>query len=192
MNPQVPNALSIARLIGAFALVLTGGLNEWFIVIFTLCSVTDVLDGYIARKYNLCSESGEVIDSIADFAVVLAMLTVLVPTLPWDPWMIHLIALIATIRGVSLCIGAIRFGKVALLHTYLNKTAGFLLHLSPYFMLFCDLGTVVTVVCTVSLAGAVEDLAINLRADKLDRNIRSCLDLLPRNRMKYGGTDEQP
>ena len=192
MNPQVPNALSISRIVGAFALVLTGGLNEWFLAIFTLCAVTDFLDGYIARRYGLCSDEGEIIDSVADFAVVMAMLLVLIPTLPWDQWMIQLIALIAAIRGISLCVGAIRFGRVALLHTFLNKTAGFLLRLSPFFIPFCDLGAVVAVVCTVSLVGALEDLAINLRADSLDRNIRSCLDLKPRNRMKYRGTDGQP
>ncbi len=189
MNPQVPNALSISRLLGAFALVLTGGLNEWFLIVFTFCSVTDVLDGYIARKYDICSESGEVIDSIADFAVVMAMLLVLIPTLPWDPWMIQLIALIATIRGISLCIGAIRFGKAALLHTYLNKSAGFLLRVAPFFIPFCDLGAVVLVVCSVSLVGAIEDLAINLRSETLDRNIRSIFDLKPRTRMKYRGTN---
>ncbi len=192
MNPQVPNALSISRIAGAFALVLTGGLNEWFLAIFTLCAVTDFLDGYIARKHGLCSEEGEVIDSIADFAVVLAMLLVLIPSLPWDPWMIQLIALIAAVRGISLCVGAMRFGRMALLHTFLNKAAGFLLRLSPFFIMFCDLGAVVAVVCAVSLAGAVEDLAINLRADSLDRNVRSFLDLNPRNRMKYRGADERP
>ncbi len=189
MNPQVPNALSISRLIGAFALVLTGGLNEWFLLVFVFCGITDVLDGYIARRYGLCSDSGEVIDSIADFAVVLAMLAVLIPTLPWDQWMINFIAFIATVRGISLCVGTIRFGKVALLHTYLNKTAGFLLRISPFFIMFCDLGSVVMVVCSVSLAGAVEDLAINLRSETLDRNIRSVFDLKPRNRVKYRGTN---
>ena len=192
MNPLVPDALSASRIVGAIALLFTGGLNLWFVAVFACCSGTDVLDGHIARKNGLCSARGEVLDSLADFAVVLSVLAVLIPTQPWGPWMIELIALIASIRGISLAIGTFRMGSPALLHTYLNKVAGLLLHLSPYFILAIGLGPAVAVVCTVSLAGAVEDLAINLFSDRLDRNIRSFLDLNPRNRMKYRGADERP
>ncbi len=191
MNRLVPDVLSVSRMAGAAALLFTGGLNWWFLAVFTFCSVTDVLDGYLARKHGICSGRGEVLDSVADFAVVLAMLAVLIPTVPWDPWMIQMIVLIASIRGVSLCIGTLRHGEVALLHTSLNKLAGLLLRLAPYAMLSLDLSVVVAAVCSVSLAGAVEDLAINVRSKSLDRNIRSYLDLRIPNSMKYGSMDER-
>jgi CDP-diacylglycerol--glycerol-3-phosphate 3-phosphatidyltransferase len=177
MHRLVPDILSVSRIIGSALLLLTGELNAWFLAVFTYCSASDVLDGYLARKYGLCSPGGEILDSAADFSLVLAMLAVLIPTQPWEPWMILFIALIAAVRGISLCIGTYRFRRTALLHTDMNKIGGLLLRLAPYFMVFADLGTVVAVVCSTYFAGALEDLAINSRATSLNRNIRSFRDL---------------
>ena len=178
MHRLAPDILSASRIAGSALLLFTGGLNAWFLIVFTYCSASDVLDGYIARKYGLCSSGGEMLDSAADFSVVLAMLAVLIPTQPWEPWMLAFIALIAAVRGTSLCIGTYRFRRPALLHTDMNKLGGLMLHLAPYFMVFADLGIVVAAVCSVYLAGALEDFAINARATSLDRNIRSYRELL--------------
>ena len=177
MHPQIPNALSASRIVGAFLLLFTGGLGLPFFIIFTVSSLTDIADGRIARKYGLCSATGEKLDSLADFALVMAMLAVLIPSTPWDPWMIEYIAAVAAVRTVSAAIGYWRYGEVALIHTLLNKTGGILIHLSPFMMLFMDLGAIVFIVCTVSMAAALEELAINLRSESLDRNLRSYLEL---------------
>ena len=173
MHRLVPDILSASRIVGSVLLLFTGELNAWFLIIFTYCSVSDVLDGYIARRYGIESPRGEILDSAADFCLILAMLAVLIPTQPWEPWMIWFIALIAAVRGISLCIGTYRFRRPALLHTRMSKLGGLLLHLAPYLMAFVDLGIVVAIVCSICFAGALEDLAINSKATSLDRNIRS-------------------
>ena len=177
MNPRIPNALSAARIAGAFLLLFTGGLNLPFLIIFTFCSVTDLADGYLARKHGLCTPTGEMLDSLADLALVLAMLAVLIPVMPWEPWMIAYIIAVATVRVVSASIGYLKYGKIALIHTFMNKSGGLLIRLAPYLMLFLDLDVIVATVCTVSMAAALEELAINLRSESLDRNLRSYLEL---------------
>lgn len=46
-------------------------------VLFVIASITDFLDGYIARKYNLVSDFGKVMDAIADKILINGLLIIL-------------------------------------------------------------------------------------------------------------------
>lgn len=69
---NLPNLLTIVRffLVPVFILVYTGGdaaaSRISAALIFLVASVTDVLDGYIARKYNLVTDFGKLADPVAD------------------------------------------------------------------------------------------------------------------------------
>ena len=67
---NIPNILTIFRLclipvyIAVFA--LEGDTKELAAIIFIAASITDVLDGYIARKYNMTTKIGQLLDPLAD------------------------------------------------------------------------------------------------------------------------------
>lgn len=68
---NIPNLLSIFRLclIPVFLLVLFSGIpysTAWACAVFLFSGMTDVLDGYIARKYNMVTAVGKVLDPLAD------------------------------------------------------------------------------------------------------------------------------
>ena len=78
---NLPNKLTVARvvLIPFFvAFLLLSPTNVTFkwvaLVIFIVASLTDMLDGKIARKYNLVSEFGSHLDSLGDFAFVVSLM----------------------------------------------------------------------------------------------------------------------
>ena len=74
MNRQIINALSVSR-------VFFGLLFLYFVVfeynivyamlIFALAIVSDILDGYFARKYDLVVDNGSKIDVICDFLLII-------------------------------------------------------------------------------------------------------------------------
>ena len=71
------NKLTILRvvMIPAFLLVLYLDVpyaNYWALVVFAAASVTDTLDGYIARHYNQITDFGKFMDPLADKCLVTA------------------------------------------------------------------------------------------------------------------------
>lgn len=71
----VPNILTFTRLISAPAIgyLVVQGQTKWALGLFVYSCVTDFVDGYIARKYNLQTVVGSVIDPMADKFLMMSL-----------------------------------------------------------------------------------------------------------------------
>ena len=79
MSMNLPNKLTIFRciLIVPFVALLLNGYDLFATIIFVIASLTDLLDGKIARKYNLVTNFGKFMDTLADKALVFSAFLVI-------------------------------------------------------------------------------------------------------------------
>ena len=93
---NLPNKLSIARVLCIPAITVLLYMNDDTCrliagVLFILGSLTDLLDGHIARKYNLITDFGKFIDPVADKLLVLTTLVMLVRSGLMEAWVVIVI-----------------------------------------------------------------------------------------------------
>lgn len=170
----IPNIITVTRIIGALYLILLKPLTTMFFIVYSLCVISDILDGYIARKTKTNTKLGEVLDSFADAIFFIVILVKLILLERFENHIIYFLIAICSIKVVSLVVGFIKYKAVAFLHTYANKFAGGAILISlPVMYLLGGITNNLVIVCIIASIASVEELLINLTSKKLDRNVRS-------------------
>jgi len=161
----LPNCITSLRIVGTLVLLLIEPLSTAFFLIYSLTGVTDVLDGFVARKTGCVTSFGAKLDSIADLLFYAVMLLRIFPVmwvrLPVEIW--FAVALIVIIRVISYSVAAFKTGQFASLHTYMNKFTGFAVFCVPYVILQPIAVPVCSTVCLIAALAAMEELMIHLR-----------------------------
>ena len=142
---KLPNKLTIARVI-AVPFFIAAYLTGWYLpafVIFVLASLTDMLDGKIARKHNLVTNFGKIMDPLADKILVYSAFCLMIPDLV-PGWMLIIILAreftVAGMRTVAASEGiVIAAGMSGKIKTVLQMIAVPMLLLIPAFPDFVPL-----------------------------------------------------
>lgn len=134
MLKHIPNILTIIRLILIPIIFIFAMQGNYFIaiVLLVLSGITDVLDGFIARKFNLISTLGTLLDPLADKLTQISTLLVLVLQNIIPLW----ILIILLLKEISMIIGATFLFKketVAIPSKWYGKTATVLFYVAIFF-----------------------------------------------------------
>lgn len=124
---RIPDFLSMSRIALCLPLLLVDAMTVPFWTLYVIAGITDMLDGFLARRWGVESKFGARLDSLADFVFVIAVGYKLFPYLkqPTALWMmIGLIALVKIINAIS---SYVINHRISFLHTTANKLTGFLL-----------------------------------------------------------------
>ena len=95
---NLPNAITLLR-IGIlpvlFLILLEPGeaMSLAISILFILVALTDLLDGYVARRYNIVTRIGKLLDPIADKIIMSAALVLLIPVGRAPAWVVALMVM---------------------------------------------------------------------------------------------------
>lgn len=162
MFKHVPNILTIIRFL-LIPLILHAIFIENYIlgfIIFTLSGITDVVDGFIARKFNFISNFGKLMDPLADKLTQISVLAALVTVKIIPVWILiivtskELIMVIGAsfLYGKDLVVYSKWYGKLATVLFYLAIVASLLIkqfNITGFLACFDLAIYCVAVICTI-------------------------------------------
>lgn len=105
--PNILTMLRIAAIPVMAALLLSSSRSAgfWAAALFSLASITDWLDGYLARKMGIVTVFGKFLDPIADKLIVMAAMIMILPFGRVPAWMVLVILgreiVITGLRGIA-------------------------------------------------------------------------------------------
>ncbi|MCI8587782.1 MAG: CDP-diacylglycerol--glycerol-3-phosphate 3-phosphatidyltransferase [Clostridia bacterium] len=156
MKKHIPNILSLFRFV-LIPIILNNIYTQDYLaalLVFTLSAITDIADGFIARKFNLVSNLGKLLDPLADKITQICIIAMLVITRMIPPWILLilmakeliLICGATFLYGKNIVVYSKWYGKLATVLLYLaivgslllkqfNVTVGILINID--FALYC-------------------------------------------------------
>ena len=163
---NIADIITGLRICGAVTLLFLVPLSPVFYIVYTLTGLTDVLDGWAARKSGTASDFGAKLDSVADLIFYAVMLIKLLPVmyemLPRAIW--WFLGAVLFIRVCAYAAAAVKYRRFASLHTYLNKATGFAVFMIPYYLARPCHTVLCFAACTIGAVSASEELILHIMA----------------------------
>lgn len=129
MFKHVPNILTIIRFLLIPVIIILALKDDYVatIVVLTVSGITDILDGYIARKYNFITDFGKLMDPLADKATQVTLLAVLTIQKIIPIWIIAIVLLkefimvsgASFLYGKELVVSSKWYGKLSTILFYI-------------------------------------------------------------------------
>jgi CDP-diacylglycerol--glycerol-3-phosphate 3-phosphatidyltransferase len=187
---SIPTALTVFRLLSAPVLMALAymGKERYFLWLAIAALLSDVLDGFLARRLGASSETGRLLDSWAD--LLIALVSFAGATLLWPDTMREeagYFALVLAALVIPNAWGLLKFRRLLGYHTISAKASGVFLAVGAV-LLFIGLTPVLfRVAAFVELAVAAEYIAISLILPQWTSEMKSAWHAWRLRRNSLGG-----
>ena len=152
---QLPNIITLLRVAGAFGLLFCNTTDMAFWGLYCFCSFSDIIDGYIARKFKCATKTGALLDSLADICFVGSCALKLLPSLPLPQWLWLWAGIIFMIKIMNQISAFVVYGECCFLHSLANKVTGFLLFVSVPMIFLSNIP--ISIVAAIATYAAIEE-----------------------------------
>ena len=161
----IPNSLTALRLLGGIALIFLPLPGKAFLIVYCICGLTDLLDGFLARKLGTACSFGAKLDSVSDLTFYIVSMIRMIPFLRrrLPGWIWYIVGFVLALRLTCYLVAAFRLHRFAAVHTIANKATGALVFgigpmlqlpwLTPYCL----------IVAAVATYSTLEELIMHLR-----------------------------
>ena len=155
---MIANGITVSRILFSLAMILFSPSSVPFEVLYVLCGLTDVLDGFLARKLHTESTTGEQLDSTADLFFVVVYTLKILPLLNVPYWIWIWTAIIAVTKITGIVIASGKVHQLVIGHSFGNKLTGLLLYLLPLSVHIADVKYGAILLCLVATVTAIGEM----------------------------------
>ena len=154
---HLPNAITVLRFLGAVCFLFFDVGSAAFWSVYFACGISDMADGYLARRLHCESKTGALIDSLADLVFVACCCFKLIPVLAYPKWLWIWAGAIVAIKIINQVSALVMYKKCFFPHTVANKVTGVLLFLGVPLTLFLESIVPMVVIAAVATFAAVQE-----------------------------------
>ena len=151
------NTITFFRIAASTVLLFYPVFTPAFYAFYIAAGLSEMLDGFVARKTDTVSKLGARLDTIADFVFVIVCLIKLLLVLSIPAWLYGWIGIIALIKVVNIISGFTVQKRFVAIHSAMNKATGVLLFLLPLTIPAVPLKYSAVIVCAAATFAAIQE-----------------------------------
>ena len=154
---NIANYISISRVVMSFILLIPETFSIAFYIIYIYCGISDMLDGFIARKSKTESKLGARFDSSSDIIFVIVAMVKILSAINLYNGIIIWTIIIAVIKIINVICSYMHYKEIVLPHTIANKITGFVLFIAPFIIVKYNPLIFEIIICSIATFAAVQE-----------------------------------
>ncbi len=155
---MIADIITLSRILFSALLFVFSPDSIPFAVFYLLCGISDMLDGFAARKLHTESERGAKLDTAADLFFAAAYAVRILPLLHIPHWVWGWTAIIAAVKITGIVIASKRAHGLSVEHSFGNKITGVLIFLLPLSSCAADVKYGAVIVCVAATVTAIAEI----------------------------------